>query len=313
MNKRNYEIVWGIDVSKEWLDISIDGKVERITQTKKSINTFIKKNKAAEKCTLAVVESTGGYERLVVDCLSGSDFIVHVAHPNKVRAYAAAKGCLAKTDKLDAIIIEGYGKFIDPKNIHDLPNEMERRLSALNSRLVQLKESHHQECCRHGVATEAMVKRSHQDSINWLLKQIKQIKAELLTLIQSDEGLKEKYKLLISMKGVGPALAITLIADLPELGKISKKEVAALVGVAPLTKESGKRVGKSKTRYGRFDVRKVLYMGALTATRHNHILRPFYQQLLARGKLKKVALVAVMRKMIVILNTMVQTNTAFKI
>lgn len=311
MDKRNYELVWGIDVSKEWLDISIDGKVHRIDQTKKSINTFVKENKASEKSTLVVVESTGGYERLVVNCLSKEGLLIHVAHPNKVRAYAKARGRIAKTDKLDARIIEGYGKFIDPNIIHDLPSEFEQKLNALSSRLAQLKESHHQECCRHGIATEPEVKRSHESLIKWLAKQVKEIEVKLLNLIQSDEELKKKYELLQSMKGVGPTLAMTLITDLPELGRISKKEIAALVGVAPMTKESGKRAGKSITQYGRQSVRKVLYMAALVAARHNQYLKIFYQRLVAKGKLKKVALVAVMRKMIVILNAMVQTNTAF--
>lgn len=312
MENKTYEIVWGIDVSKEWLDISINENVQRIDQTEKSILKFIKTNKMTHEKILAVVESTGGYERLVVECFSKAGFLVHVAHPNKVRAYAKARGRLAKTDKLDARMIEGYGKFIDPTIIYDLPSELEQKLSELNSRMAQLKEAHHQECCRLGMAREATVKRSHKSLIKVLKQQIEVIKDQILVLIQSDKGLTEKYNLLQSMKGVGPTLAMTLLADLPELGRISKKEIAALVGVAPITKESGKHAGKAVTQFGRHNVRKVLYMSALVAARHNDYIKSFYQRLLARGKLKKVALVAVMRKMIVVLNAMMQTNSAFR-
>lgn len=162
MDQKNYDRVWGIDVSKDWLDISIEGNVHRINQTNKAITGFIRKNKSEQGHTLAVVENTGGYERLVVNCLSNAGFIVHVAHPNKVRNYAKARGRIAKTDKLDAKIIEGYGKFIEPKIIHDVRTEFQQKLSALSSRLAQLKESHHQECCRLGLAIEAEVKRSHK-------------------------------------------------------------------------------------------------------------------------------------------------------
>lgn len=311
MDTKKYEIVWGIDVSKEWLDISINGKVSRILQTEKAINEFIKKNKICEKSTLVVLENTGGYELLAVHCIAKAGMIVHVAHPNKVRAYAKARGCLAKTDRLDARLLEDYGKFIDPETIRDLPSELERKLSALSGRLAQLKESHHQECCRLGMAMEKEVKRSHQSMIKLLEKQIEQIESHLLSLIQSDERLNKKYQLLRSMKGVGPILAMTLLADLPELGKLSKKEVAALVGVAPMTKESGKGVGKAMTQYGRKSVRKVLYMAALVAAHHNERFKIFYERLLAKGKATKIAIVAVMRKMIVTLNAMVQSNTVF--
>lgn len=310
MKMKAYEVVWGIDVSKEWLDIAIEGKVARIEQTEKSINKFIKGNKT-DKNTLAVLESTGGYELLAVNCFEKAGFVVHVAHPNKVRSYAKARGRFAKSDKLDAKIIEGYGKFIDPKIIYDLPSPEQRELSALSGRLEQLKEAHHQESCRLGMVKELQIKRSHETVMKLLKEEIKIIEAELLNLIKTDEALNKRYELLCSMKGVGKVLAMTLIAELPELGEIGKKQIAALVGVAPMTRESGKCIGKSMTQFGRQHVRKILYMAALVAARYNARLKEFYQRLLAKGKLKKVALVAVMRKMIVILNAMVQSNTVF--
>lgn len=306
-----YEAIWGIDVSKDWLDISINGQVTRIDQKEKNINHFVKKERDLDKITLAVLESTGGYELLAVDCLAKAGVTVHVAHPNKVRNYARARGRIAKTDKLDARIIEGYGKFIEPESIHALPSEQERKLNKMSTRLAQLKDLHHQESCRLGMATDKRIKCSHQRVLKILVKEIEETEATLLALIKADSQLSKKYELLRSMKGVGPTLAMTLLAELPELGRANKKEIAALVGVAPMTSESGKKTGKAMTQNGRKAVRQVLYMGALVAAHHNEKLKAFYQQLLAKGKAKKVALVAVMRKMIVILNAMVQTNTVF--
>ena len=133
----------------------------------------------------------------------------------------------------------------------------------------------------------------------------------IMSLINSDDQLKEKFNILRSMKGVGPVLAMTLLTDLPELGGADKKEIAALIGVAPITHQSGKYTGKASIKYGRFDARRVLYMGALSASRHNHKFKVFYEKLIAAGKPHKVALVAVMRKMIVILNVMVQSKKHF--
>lgn len=306
------KIVWGVDVSKEWLDISIQSKVERIKQTQESIHQFIAKHYVEKAPTFVVLESTGGYEQLAVSCFSDAGLIVHVAHPNRIRHYAKAKGYAAKSDKLDAKIIENYGYFMDPASIRSLPTPLEHQLSAFYTRLSQLKESHQQEVCRLGRVTERQVIHSHQRLLKALEKQIQQIESQLHSLIASDASLKERYELLQTMKGVGPMLAMTLICELPELGRANKKEIAALVGVAPITKESGKFKGKSFTQNGRQSVRKTLYMGALTAARYDEKMKAFYERLLAKGKLKKVALVAVMRKMIVILNAMVQTNTAFK-
>jgi len=306
-----FKVVWGIDISKEWMDISIDGKVTRIDQREASINAFIKQHKKGNQKTLVVVESTGGYERLAVDSLSKATCVVHIAHPNKVRAYAKARGCFAKTDKLDAKLIEGYGKFIDPGIIHDVPSRLERRLNALSTRLSQLKESRHQETCRIGMASEAEIKVSHETVIETLDERIREIEGVLLKLIESQEALREKYALLQSMKGVGPVLAMTLVGQLPELGELNGKQIAALVGVAPMTNESGKKAGRATTQYGRQSVRKVLYMGALVATVHNPTLSVFYKRLVSKGKVKKVALVAVMRKMIVTLNAMVRSNTVY--
>lgn len=305
-----FESYWGIDVSKDWLDIAIDKQVFHITQTEEAIIEFIKQQETKTKNALVVLESTGGYERLISHCLQLAGLTVHVAHPNKVSAFAKAKGRLAKTDKIDALLLSAYGRFIEASDIRELPSKAQQELQALGARLEQLKQMYHQETCRLGQSLE-VVKSSHEGLIEILKKEIKELEDKVMKLIESDAELKMRYDLLRSMKGVGPVLAMVLLIDLPELGKANKKEIAALVGVAPVTNQSGQKQGKAMTKYGRQGVRKVLYMAALTACRYNSRLKTFYDGLLARGKLKKVALVAVMRKMLVILNSMLHSRRYF--
>lgn len=306
-----FEGYWGIDVSKAWLDIAVENKVIRIDQTTESIKKFIKEQSPGSKKILAILESTGGYEQRAATCLNENGITVHIAHPNKVKAYARAKGRLAKTDKIDAMLLKEYGSFINVEDIRDLPSKKQHQLELLGARLAQLKNFHHQESCRDGIASEKVVKESIKAILELLKKEIKEIQKNILTLIKADTELKNTYDLLCSMKGVGPTLAMILITDLPELGRANKKEIAALVGVAPITNQSGIKTGKAMTRYGRSSIRKVLYMGALTACRHNAKLKVFYEKLRASGKPAKVAIVAVMRKMIVILNSMIASKTAF--
>lgn len=311
--KHDYEVIWGIDISKEWLDVSIGGHVNRIEQSPDEINSFINKHTVNKNKTLVVLESTGGYELLAVTCFEKEGFRVHVAHPNKIRSYAKARGRLAKSDKLDARIIESYGHFVDAEILRALPTPLERKLNNLSARLSQLKEARHQEACRLGMASEKAVILSHRQMLKMIDKQITQFEGQLLSVIKSDPALKEKYDLLNTMKGIGPVVAMTLIAELPELGKANKKEIAALVGVAPMTKESGKQKGKAFTQNGRSYVRRMLYMASLSAIRFDKKLREFYERLLARGKAKKVALVAVMRKMVVILNAMLESKSPYRL
>lgn len=308
---KQFEAYWGIDVSKEWLDIDTGSQIVRITQSKKSINGFIKKYKKEDQKILAILESTGGYEQTAIECLSAADFTVHISHPNKVKAFAKAKGRLAKSDSIDAKILREYGFFIQADDIKPLKTALQNELSLLGARLEQLKEMHHQESCRLGIASKKSVKKSIEGILTLLKKQIEIIKNTILDLIVSDEQLKERYDILRSMKGIGPTLAMKLITDLPELGEANKKEIAALIGVAPITNNSGQKIGKAMTKYGRFGVRKMMYMGALVASKHNPKFQAFYSKLIAAGKAPKVALVAVIRKMIVILNSMVQTKTLF--
>lgn len=306
-----FENYWGIDISKNWLDISISDQVIRIDQKKEAIQQFVASKQGKENTTLIVLENTGGYEQLAVECFSEKGFIVHIAHPNKVKAFARAKGRLAKTDAIDAKLLGEYGRFIDISEIRNLPSKTERKLRSLGARLEELKEMHHQESCRLGIVSEPITKKSIHSILRILKKEIALIEKEALEIIKASPELKEKYDLLRTMKGVGPVLSLTLICSLPELGVANKKEIAALVGVAPITNQSGQRNGKAMTRFGRHNVRRVLYMSALVASRHNKKFMYFYKKLVDAGKPKKVALVAVMRKMLVILNTMIMKKTAF--
>lgn len=304
MNKQ-FRFFCGIDVSKEWLDLAYDNVIIQLPQDRKAIMGFIKKHFKQRNETLVVLESTGGYERLAAECFDEMGITVHIAHPNRVRDFARAKGQLAKNDRLDAKLLSDYSRFIEPTEIRPLPSKLSMKLSGFNSRLGQLKELHHQEACRLGSAHVKEVKKSHEVMLRLLSKQMRHIELQMIQLIESEKELKQTYTRLQTMKGVGPTLALTLIAELPELGKATKKEIAALVGVAPITKDSGKQRGRAMTQHGRNNVRKILYMGALSAIRYDKRIKEFYTRLISTGKAKKVGIVAVMRKMVVTLNAMI--------
>lgn len=309
----NFKNFCGIDVSKEWLDISFENKVLRVEQNKLQIEKFINKHFKSKDSLLCVLESTGGYEHLVCSCLVAAGISVHVAHPNKVVAFAKAKGRLAKTDSIDSKILQEYGKFIQNNELRVPLSKEQLELQELGARLAQLKINRHQETCRLGTMTSAKVVKSLKAMVKAIDKQIDALEEAILDVIQKDTRLKKQYALLQSMKGVGKVLAMVLITDLPELGSLNKKQIAALVGVAPITKQSGKWHGVARTSHGRATVRKVLYMAALVASKHNDKMRDFYERLVAAGKLKKVALVAVMRRMIVILNAMVCNEAIYQL
>lgn len=306
-----FESYWGIDVSKKWLDIATGSQTIRIDQTEEALERFLNQIPADPANTLITLESTGGYEQLAVNFFSQKGFKVNIAHPTKVKSFARAKGRLAKTDFIDANTLREYGRFVEIAEIRELPDKMMHELGLLNSRLEQLKEMHHQESCRLGIISEMVAKESIQSMLKLLKNEIEKIQKEILKRIELSQELKQKYDLLRTMKGVGPTLALTLVSSLPELGDANKKEIAALVGVAPITCQSGQKTGKAMTKYGRHGVRKILYMGALVAIRHNSKFKYFYEKLIAAGKPKKVAIVAVMRKMVVILNAMLMSKKAF--
>jgi len=252
--------------------------------------------------TLIVLEATGGCEALVALELGTAKLPVAVVNPRQVRDFARATGQLAKTDRLDAAILAHFAEAIRPEP-RPLPDELTRKLQALVTRRRQLQGMLVAERNRRRVAEES-IRASLDEHIAWLRARVADLDGDLARELRTSPLWRAEAELLRSVKGVGPVLAATLIADLPELGTLDRHQIAALVGVAPLARDSGKRRGERHIWGGRGDVRAVLYMAALSAVRHNPPIQAFYDRLLAHGKPFKVAITACMRKLLVTLNAM---------
>jgi len=259
------------------------------------------------KPVLIVLEATGGWQDALVAALALAQLPFAVVNPRQVRDFAKATGQLAKTDALDAGIIAHFAAAVRPTP-RPLPDETTQQLDALRQRRRQLLEMLVAE--RHRVAlAHPTVRDSLAQHIDDLQRLIHESDAEVATLIRSSPAWREQDAMLQSAPGIGPVLSATLQAALPELGVLTQREIAKLVGVAPLHDDSGKRAGARHIRGGRAEVRAVLSMAALTATRGNPVIQAFSQRLLARGKSQKVAMTAAMRKLLTILNAMVKTQT----
>lgn len=301
----------GIDVAKDTLDVAKLGKkpTEQFVNTKRGIAKLVRYLKQG-KPKLIVVEATGGYEETVVWALFEAGLPVALVSPQRVRQYARAKGLLAKTDQLDAHILADFGKNIQPRLFMG-KSEERRRLSALVGRRNQLNDMLQAE--KNRLRSSAVeVKSSVNRNIAFLKTELKDLEAQIQAFLKAHEDLGEQEKLLRTTKSVGPVTAATRLADLPELGQLDRKQVAALVGVAPMNKDSGKKRGYRKTKGGRPDVRNVLYMSTLNGIQHNPVIQAQYEQLVKRGKEKKVAITACMRKMLVILNAMMRDQQPFR-
>lgn len=293
----------GIDVSKKQLDVAWQGE-EQVTQYRNNAQGIAKMIAEFEGSEIdrIVVEATAGFEREAVKRMRQSELPVAVLNPTRVRRYAQAQGQHAKTDALDAHVLADFGKVMNPR-ISRMKSDLEEQISLRITRRRQLI----------GMRTEEKnrLTTAHPDNIPgiqrhlaWLKTEIASVEHELEHLAQADPALQEKVACLQSVPGVGPITAMTLIAEMPELGLANRKQIAALAGVAPYNRDSGSRTGRRHTIGGRSSVRSVLYLAALSATRHNPRIKDFYQRLLANGKEKKVALTACMRKLLVILNAM---------
>lgn len=298
----------GIDVSKDSLDVAVRPDEER-WQTPNREQAFFQLifRLQALAPTLVIVEATGGLERAVVAALAEDGLPVALINPRQAREFARATGRLAKTDKIDADDLAFFGEAIRPE-VRPLPEAAVQVLSALTARRQQLVKMLTAERNRLRTAL-APARPSLREHIRWLEKERDKVEAELQRHIDRNLTLHNKFTLLCSMKGVGAATGYVLLSDLPELGRLNRKEIAALVGVAPFNRDSGRWRGKRTTWGGRASVRAALYMAALVASQHNPVIRSFYQRLIQAGKPKKVALTACMRKLLVILNAMVKNNT----
>jgi transposase len=297
----------GIDVSKQALDVAVrpSGEVWQFTNDEAGIAELVSKLEPLS-VSLVVLEATGGLESPVTAALALADIQVAVVNPRQARDFGKALGFLAKTDRIDAGILAHFGEAVRPEP-RQLPSEEAANLAALVARRRQLTEMLTMEQNRLGSAPAAL-RKDIREHITWLQKRLKDSDKDIHKLLRSSPLWREKDQLLQGVPGVGPVLSATLLAMLPELGKLNRKEIAALVGVAPLNRDSGKMKGKRATWGGRSSVRDVLYMATMSAVRYNPTLKDFYERLLKAGKLKKVALVACMRKLLVILNAMLRDN-----
>ena len=298
----------GIDVGKSYLDVyfhPLDFH-QRIENTEKAINALVETLLELQP-ERVIVEATGRYENTFVFACDKASLPIVVADPLKVRHFARALGVLAKTDKVDAKVIALYGAKMKP-DVRPISDEKSRLIKDLLIRRKQLLELRTMEKNR----LQIMPKVLHS-SINSILKilekQIEKITDQINIQVQQEQRWRVPLEILTSTPGVGPVLAYTLISELPELGKLNRKEIAALVGLAPMNRESGGYTGKRRIRGGRPRVRTVLFMSMMSAIQCNPIFKAQYERLKAAGKLPKVALIACMRKMIVTLNTMMKNGT----
>lgn len=259
---------------------------------------------------LVVLESTGGYEVALADALTAVPLPVVVVNPRQVRDFGKATGQLAKTDRLDAHLLALFAERVRPTPRLP-PSPARRRMAALVARRRQLRDMRVAEMNRLAHAAPP-IRTEIQAHLRWLTRRIAAVDRDVHNAIQSDELCRERERILRSVPGIGPVVGHTLLADLPELGQLNRREVAALAGVAPMAHDSGQMRGKRLVWGGRASVRATLYMAALVATRYNAPIRAFYQRLLSAGKPKKVALVACMRKLLTILNAIVRTNTPWQ-
>ena len=301
----------GIDVSKARLDIGVLGKepVWQVDNTGDGIAQLVKQM-ADLQPELIVVEATGGYQRAVVDALFHAGLSVAVVNPARVRQFARACGLLAKTDKLDAQVLAVFGQRVQPRR-YEGKSEAEKQLRALLVRRKQVEEMLKAEQNRLRTISPSL-RSSVERMIAILKEEKKRLDEQIRELMNEHKAWQEQTEILSSAPGVGPVTTATLLAELPELGKMDRKRIAALVGVAPMNYDSGKKRGYRKTKGGRTEVRSVLYMSTLVATRYNPLIRTQYQHLLKRGKEKKVALTACMRKFLTILNAMMRDQQPFR-
>ncbi len=304
MNKARYV---GIDVSQEYLDVAISDqkRVLRVRSDEAGLE-LLRRQLKDEGPELIVMEASGGYERRPATVLLGASLPVAIVNPRQVRDFARSVGQLAKTDAIDARVLARFAEVFKPTPSM-LSEESDQQLHELQLRRRQLVEMIVAE--RNRLRNAPRTADRIEEHLRWLEEEVKRTEEELDGLIHSDPELKSKAALLISVPGVGRVLALTLLGSLPELGLLNRKQIAALVGVAPLNWDSGKLRGKRAVWGGRAHVRAVLYMAALVASRRNPLIRALYQRLCEAGKPKKVALVAAMRKLLIILNSMMRSRT----
>ena len=304
------KIYVGIDVSKDTLDVAVHGDKQHwsFPNNETGITKAVSKFKELSP-ELVVLEATGGFEVFLATELVVAKIPTAVVNPRQVRDFAKSVGMLAKTDILDARIIARFAATVQP-NPHPMPDIEAQELGALTARRRQIINMITAEKNRLSTAGET-VKPGISAHINWLEKELSEINRNIKQKVKDSPIWREKDELLQSVPGVGTNLSAIILAELPELGTLNRKQIAALVGVAPLNRDSGTLRGKRTTWGGRATVRTALYMATLVATRYNPVIRRFYERLREAGKATKVALTACMRKLLTILNAMLKYQTSW--
>ena len=304
------KIFIGIDVSKDKLDVGVrpEGELMTFANTEDGIflmTDFIR----SKKPELIVLEATGGLEMASLRSLVSAKLPAVCVNPRQVRDFAKAMGILAKTDKIDAYVIARFADSVRPE-IRPLKTEETEMLDAFNTRRCQLVGMLTAEKNRLAIAPK-WTKNDIQSSINGLEKQLTKINRDLENLIRKSPHWQKMDKILQSVPGVGPIMSMTILADLPEIGTLNRRQIASLVGVAPMNRDSGKYKGKRTIWGGRARIRSVLYMCVISGIRHNPRIKGFYKRLRNAGKKNKVAITACMRKLMIMLNTMVKNGTCW--
>lgn len=304
----------GIDVSAAWLDVAVlaaDGTVglSRASNDAAGAQQLVE-NLRSVRPALVVLEASGDLEVLISAALGAADFPVVVVNPRQVKEFARALGRLAKTDRLDARVLAEFAARVQPP-VRALADSESRELKALVERRRQLNEMIVAEKNRLTRASGA-VKRDIQEHIEFLRRRLKDVDGDLARAIQASALWRAKDDLLKSVPGIGPVTASLLIAELPELGRLDRRQIASLVGVAPFNRDSGTLRGRRTVWGGRRRVRAALYMSTLVATRHNPLIKAFYSRLVAAGKPPKLALTACMRKLLTIVNAILRNETPWR-
>jgi transposase len=301
----------GIDVAKERLDVAVNpsGETKAFSHNHQGLSALSAYVRSLAPA-LIVLEATGGYHKTVLSTLAAEGLPAVAVNPRQVRDFAKATGTLAKTDRIDALVIARFAEAVRPE-IRPLKDEETERLQALITRRRQLIEMLTAEKNRLAMAAQ-WTRKDIRTHIHMLERQLKRIDDQLKDLIDQSPLWRQKDKILQSVPGVGPVLARTLLAELPELGTLNRRKIAALAGLAPFSRDSGRFRGRRMIWGGRAHIRTVLYMSAVAAARFNPVIRAFYQRLREAGKRVKVAITACMRKILIILNTMIKNNTSWK-
>lgn len=301
----------GVDIAKHGFDLAFEPKekIQHFDNDAKGIPRCCELLKQRQP-ELIVMEPTGGYERALVTQLQAAGLPVSVVNARRIREFARASGQLAKTDKLDAQAIARFAAVLQPPAQEALDRQT-RRMKALVARRHQLVQMHTAETNRMEHADDKAVKQSIQAILKVLKKQMDKAEQQIAELISSTAKLQEKAERLESVPAIGEITAALLVTELPELGRLGRRQIAALVGVAPINRDSGTHRGKRMTGGGRRNLRARLFMPTLCATCHNPVIRDFYQRLLKKGKPKMTAVIAAMRKMLTILNTMIARNESW--